>query len=79
MSSFTFSNNDQGPPADGAGTTTAVSCDNGWACEHRWRTTANLVGFRNTVAGTGVSNWWSNGCEPDRVRPQRQGVRRLQP
>ncbi|NES14761.1 MULTISPECIES: carbohydrate-binding module family 20 domain-containing protein [Micromonospora] len=43
---------------DGA---TQVSCGNGWVCEHRWRTTANLVGFRNAVAGTGVSNWWSNG------------------
>lgn len=61
MSSFTFSSSDQGPPADGSGITTAVSCGNGWVCEHRWRTTANLVGFRNAVTGTGVSNWWSNG------------------
>ncbi|WP_406044098.1 alpha-amylase family glycosyl hydrolase [Micromonospora sp. NBC_00898] len=61
MSSFAFTNSDQGPPADSGGATTAVSCGNGWVCEHRWRTTANMVGFRNTVAGTGVSNWWSNG------------------
>ncbi|MGH3646175.1 MAG: carbohydrate-binding module family 20 domain-containing protein [Micromonosporaceae bacterium] len=61
MSSFGFSGHDQGPPTSSDGTTTAVSCGNGWVCEHRWRTTSNLVGFRNTASGTGVSNWWSNG------------------
>lgn len=61
MSSFTFNNHDQGPPASTNGTTTAVSCGNGWQCEHRWRTTANMVGLRNAAAGTGVTNWWSNG------------------
>jgi alpha-amylase len=61
MSSFTFSNNDAGPPANSSGTTTAVNCSAGWACEHRWRTTANLVGFHNAVTGTAVTNWWSNG------------------
>jgi alpha-amylase len=38
-----------------------VNCSAGWACEHRWRTTANLVGFHNAVTGTAVTNWWSNG------------------
>lgn len=61
MSSFNFSTHDQGPPTNSSGTTNPVSCGSGWVCEHRWRTTANLVGFRNTVSGTGVSNWWSNG------------------
>jgi alpha-amylase len=61
MSSFTFSNNDAGPPAAANGTTSAVNCTSGWACEHRWRTTANLVGFHNAAAGTAVTNWWSNG------------------
>ncbi|AGL18027.1 carbohydrate-binding module family 20 domain-containing protein [Actinoplanes sp. N902-109] len=61
MSSFTFSNNDAGPPAASNGTTTAVSCGNGWQCEHRARTTANMVGLRNAAAGAGVTNWWSNG------------------
>ena len=61
MSSFTFSNADAGPPAASDGTTTAVNCSAGWACEHRRRTTANLVGFHNAAAGTGVTNWWSNG------------------
>ncbi|MCO8274312.1 alpha-amylase family glycosyl hydrolase [Actinoplanes sp. TRM 88003] len=61
MSSFTFSNPEAGPPATSNGTTTAVNCSSGWACEHRWRTTANLVGFHNAAAGTGLTNWWSNG------------------
>ena len=61
MSSFTFSNPDAGPPAAGNGTTNQVSCGNGWECEHRWRSTANMVGLRNAAAGAGVTNWWTNG------------------
>jgi alpha-amylase len=61
MSSFTFSNPDAGPPAASNGTTSAVTCGSGWACEHRWRTTANMVALRNTAAGAAVTNWWSNG------------------
>jgi alpha-amylase len=61
MSSFTFSDPEAGPPAAGDGTTTAVSCGSGWACEHRWRTTANMVALRNAAAGAPVTNWWSNG------------------
>src|SRR6185312_3588457 len=45
MSGFSFSSADQGPPASSNGTTTAVTCGTGWVCEHRMRTTANLVGF----------------------------------
>ncbi len=61
MSSFTFSNADQGPPSSSNGTTNAVSCGSGWQCEHRARTTANMVGLRNAAAGAAVTNWWSNG------------------
>jgi alpha-amylase len=61
MSSFTFSDPEVGPPASGNGTTNAVNCGSGWACEHRWRTTANMVGLRNAAAGAAVTNWWSNG------------------
>ncbi len=63
MSSFSFASNDQGPPANASGVTNQVSCGSGWVCEHRWRTTANLVGFRNTTAGASVDNWWSNGFD----------------
>jgi len=37
------------------------TCGNGWICEHRWRQIYNMVGFRNTVAGTGMNDWWDNG------------------
>ncbi|GAB1640273.1 carbohydrate-binding module family 20 domain-containing protein [Krasilnikovia sp. MM14-A1259] len=61
MSSFAFTNKDAGPPASDDGTTTAPDCGAGWVCEHRWRTTANMVGLRNAAAGAGVTGWWSNG------------------
>ncbi|MEV4708414.1 carbohydrate-binding module family 20 domain-containing protein [Actinoplanes sp. NPDC049316] len=61
MSSFTFSDPEAGPPASSNGTTNGVSCGNGWQCEHRTRTTANMVALRNTAAGAAVTNWWSNG------------------
>ena len=60
MSSFTFSDNEAGPPTAGNGTTDQVSCGGGWECEHRRTAVANLVGFHNIVAGTSVTNWWSN-------------------
>jgi alpha-amylase len=63
MSSFTFSDPEAGPPAAGNGTTSAVSCGGGWACEHRWRTTANMVALRNAAAGAPVTDWWSNGSD----------------
>jgi alpha-amylase len=61
MSSFSFSNNDAGPPSSGGGSTADVSCGNGWVCEHRQRPIANMVGFRNAVGTAPVGNWWSNG------------------
>lgn len=62
MSSYAFSNNDQGPPSDGYGNTNAVTCfSGGWVCEHRYTEIANMVGFANATRGTGVTNWWSNG------------------
>jgi alpha-amylase len=61
MSSYSFSDPDAGPPTAGDGTTTAVSCGNGWVCEHRQRATANMVALRNAAGGAGVTNWWSNG------------------
>jgi alpha-amylase len=61
MSSFTFSNPEAGPPSTSSGATTAVDCSAGWACEHRWRTTANMVAFHNTAGQAPVTGWWSNG------------------
>jgi alpha-amylase len=57
-SGYAFSNNDDGPP--NGGTVNACYAD-GWNCTHAWRQVANMVGFRNAVSGTGMTNWWSNG------------------
>lgn len=67
MSSFGFSDSDQGPPQDIHGNISSPiiyadnSCGAGWICEHRWRQIYNMVGFKNTVRGTGVNDWWDNG------------------
>jgi alpha-amylase len=54
-SGYEFSDNDAGPPA-------AAACySGGWKCQHKWPQIANMVGFRNAVAGTAVANWWDNG------------------
>uniref|UniRef100_A0A182LXD6 Alpha-amylase n=1 Tax=Anopheles culicifacies TaxID=139723 RepID=A0A182LXD6_9DIPT len=66
MSSFFFNDGDQGPPSDGDGNLSSPiinaddSCGGGWACEHRWRQIYNMIGFRNTVAGTSLNDWWDN-------------------
>ncbi|MEV1288008.1 alpha-amylase family protein [Micromonospora sp. NPDC049679] len=61
MSSYDFSNRDQGPPSDGSGRTSNTTCYSGWRCEHRWQAIANMVAFRNAVQGTSVVNWYDNG------------------
>lgn len=57
-SGYEFSNHDAGPP--NGGTVNACFSD-GWKCQHLWLQIANMVAFRNTVAGTSVANWWDNG------------------
>lgn len=36
------------------------SCGNGWVCEHRWSTTANMVNFRIISADSPISMWYDN-------------------
>lgn len=68
MSSFAFTNGDQGPPSDASGNTNSIyvngvpDCFDEWVCEHRWRPIGNMVAFRNHTAGNFfTSDWWSNG------------------
>ena len=57
-SGYEFSDNDAGPPNGGA----VHACfSDGWKCQHLWSQIANMVAFRNAVAGTPVANWWDNG------------------
>lgn len=64
MSSFAFTERDQGPPADASLRVLSPTfdsngqCNNGWVCEHRWNPIKNMVAFRNAVKGTKVENWW---------------------
>ncbi|STX29496.1 Alpha-amylase precursor [Legionella beliardensis] len=56
-SGYEFSDFNTGPPNSGK----VVSCfQDGWTCQHKRRQIANMVHFHNTVAGTPVTNWWSN-------------------
>ncbi|MFV8783991.1 alpha amylase C-terminal domain-containing protein [Microbulbifer sp. SA54] len=57
MSGYVFTDTDIGPPATGPQDCTSSA----WVCQHRWGNIANMVGFRNFVDGTAVSNWWDNG------------------
>jgi alpha-amylase len=57
MSSYSWTDHDQGPPSVGAST-----CSGGWLCEHRIRAIANMVAFaNNTNAQFRVTNYWDNG------------------
>jgi alpha-amylase len=62
-SSFTFSSNDQSPPADGNGFVTNTDCGSAgtWLCEDRQQAILGMVGWHNAVAGSAVANWWSDG------------------
>jgi alpha-amylase len=59
MSGYAYSSNDQGPPQDGSGGITDVSCGSTWLCEHRQF--EGMVGFRNATRGTSVTGWWDDG------------------
>lgn len=67
MSSFSFSDTDQGPPTTNGDNIASpvfnsdLSCSGGWVCEHRWRQIYNMVGFRNAVDNADLTNWWDNG------------------
>lgn len=69
MSSFSFSGSDDGPPHNGDYSTKDVtinadgSCGDGWVCEHRWSSIANMVAFRNAVVGTTKENYYQQGDE----------------
>lgn len=57
MSSFAFTNFDDGPASASDGTTLAPVCGRSFVCEHR--EVLGLVRFRSTVGDAPVSQWWS--------------------
>ena len=58
MSSYYFTDKNQGPPANGNEIAPVVivngSCTGGWVCEHRWTPITNMVKFRNIAKGENV-------------------------
>ncbi|OLB79774.1 MAG: alpha-amylase, partial [Actinobacteria bacterium 13_2_20CM_2_71_6] len=58
--SFTFTGNDDSPPADARGFITDTTCGSGWTCLDRVTGVANMVGWHNQVAGAPVANWYDD-------------------
>jgi len=59
-SGFDFNGSDDSPPADSSGHVSATNCSSGWqGCLDR--TLGGMVGWHNTVKGTSVANWWTDG------------------
>ena len=57
-SGYEFSDNDAGPPNNGA----VNACwQDGWKCQHAWAEIIRMVAFRNAVRGQALTNWWDNG------------------
>ena len=68
MSSYAFTDSEQGPPSLVEGQTMPVytlegdRCFAEWVCEHRWTPISGMVAFRNYAAANNtVTDWWSNG------------------
>lgn len=68
MSSFAFPEDDfeMGPPHDANDNILSPvindngQCVNGWVCEHRWPSTANMVQFRIQAGNAPISHWYDN-------------------
>ena len=68
MSSYAFTDPDQGPPATVDGHTRtvhepdALGCGEAWVCEHRQPAVTAMVTFRRATRSIPeVTDWWSNG------------------
>lgn len=63
MSSYQFTDPDQGPPGSRVHNNGSLNCfGSDWKCEHRWSYIAGAVQFRNnTVEEWRTTNWWDNG------------------
>ncbi|QKW25431.1 alpha amylase C-terminal domain-containing protein [Streptomyces seoulensis] len=57
-SGYEFTDNDAAGPDNGQ---VSACYTDGWKCQHAWREIASMVKFRNTAAGTAVTNWWDDG------------------
>ncbi|XP_076811464.1 alpha-amylase A-like [Clavelina lepadiformis] len=60
MSSYHFSNTDEGPPKSQRSVNADGNCGNDWVCEHRWKQIKNMAAFSAVASGQPVKNWWDN-------------------
>jgi alpha-amylase len=67
MSSYDFTNTDEGPPHNADYSTKDIvinadgTCADGWICEHRWQAIAGMAGFAKAANGQPFTNWWTEG------------------
>ena len=61
--SFSFTGNDDSPPADANGFITNTDCANGWVCNDRQQGIANMVGWHNYADGARVANWYDDAVD----------------
>ncbi|KAH8103292.1 glycoside hydrolase [Cristinia sonorae] len=54
-----FTDKDAGSPDGGAATCSGTGGTNGWLCQHRWIAFTGMVGFRNNVGTSPMTNWQS--------------------
>jgi hypothetical protein len=59
LSSYSYSTTDDGAPNGGAGTCSTTGGANGWLCQHRFVAITGMVGFRNQVGTSAITNWVS--------------------
>lgn len=59
ISSYSISDNDAGPPNNGAGACSATGGTSGWLCQHRFIAITGMVGFHNEVGSSPLTNWVS--------------------
>ena len=78
-SGYKFTDREVGPPMDATLHTLPIlddqnNCRAPWTCEHRHRTVAAMVDFRNqTVGSFSVQNWWTNNRDMIAFSRGRQG------
>jgi alpha-amylase len=73
MSSYYFSNTDQGPPSVGVEKGKYCMDNVNWVCEHRWGPIGRMVKWRNTAGSSAISNW-QNGNNGNQIAFSRGGV-----
>lgn len=59
LSSYRFADKGEGAPNGGAGACSGNGGSGSWLCQHRFTPVSGMVGFRNNVGSSPVTNWVS--------------------